>query len=251
MKKTVLFFLILVSAFFFASCVKTSPEAEDSPELSVYTISFVQDGEETKTFTVVSGEDFTDIPAPKEKTGYTVVWDKTENDLKNVKGDIVVSAVGTPNEYRVVFNLKDGETLDPDLSLDGEGRYVVVFGTEYELKASSKKGYNFVCYMDGNGNIVPIRGDSWDLAENVVVNAVFTPKTYVVTLDPDNGESIRKINVTFGEAFDFGKPQKEGYTFNGWRKDDTPFLTKGKAWKYDENVSLKASWEEGEWLPVT
>ena len=63
---------------------------------AIYTISFVQAGQETKTFEVKEGESFTGIPTPAAKTGYTVEWDT--KDFTNITGNMTVTAIETANK---------------------------------------------------------------------------------------------------------------------------------------------------------
>lgn len=101
---------------------------------AIYTISFVQTGQETKTYSVKQGESFTDIPAPVAKTGYTVVWDKSEVDLANVQGNITVTAKETADTYKITLNLGyDDKT---------ESAYVI-YDVGYELTAPTRTGYTF------------------------------------------------------------------------------------------------------------
>ena len=96
-----------------------------------YTISFVQKGQESKTFTVRAGESFTDIPDPAAKTGYKVVWE--EKDLTNVQGNIEVKAIETAQTYTITLSLYDGKT---------ESAYVT-YDSAYELKEPKRTGWIF------------------------------------------------------------------------------------------------------------
>ena len=99
-----------------------------------YTISFVQKGQESKTFTVKAGESFTDIPNPVAKTGYTVVWQ--EKDLTNVQGNIEVKAIETAQTYTITLKLYEGVT---------ETAYVT-YDDSYSLrngKNPTRSGYEF------------------------------------------------------------------------------------------------------------
>jgi uncharacterized repeat protein (TIGR02543 family) len=98
---------------------------------AIYTISFVQKGQESKTFTVRAGESFTDIPDPVAKTGYTVVWE--EKDLTNVQGSIEVQAIETAQTYTITLSLYDSKT---------ESAYVT-YDSAYELKEPKRTGWIF------------------------------------------------------------------------------------------------------------
>ena len=101
---------------------------------AIYTISFVQKGQESKTFTVKAGESFTDIPDPVAKTGYTVVWE--EKDLTNVQGNIEVKAIETAQTYTITLKLYEDVT---------ETAYVT-YDDSYSLrngKNPTRSGYEF------------------------------------------------------------------------------------------------------------
>ncbi|MBQ7924359.1 MAG: InlB B-repeat-containing protein [Clostridia bacterium] len=76
---------------------------ETMPALTYYTVTFLQDGQEPVERRVAEGTALTDIPLPKEKTGYTVVWE--EADLTNIMRNIMVRAVETANTYTVTYRL--------------------------------------------------------------------------------------------------------------------------------------------------
>lgn len=79
---------------------------------------------------------------------------------------------------------------------------------------------------------------------NLTVDAVETVKTYTVTLEKTKNSTETK-EVTYGEAYDFGKPYRAGYTFNGWFMNGTKIESKG-TWTYDvdSTVTIKAEWTE-------
>ena len=98
----------------------------------IYTISFVQSGQETKTYSVKAGESLTDIPVPVAKTGYNVVWDK--NDFTNVSGDMTVTAIATAKVYTATLKWYDGKTETIYFEFNGA----------YEIKSKpTQTGYNF------------------------------------------------------------------------------------------------------------
>ena len=92
-----------------------------------FTVMFVQAGQETKTYTdVLEGTNFTDIPTPVAKTGYTVAW-KAEDlaKLNNISGNVVVNAVETVKTYTI--------TLNPNGGVVSQTTITVTYGEAYTL----------------------------------------------------------------------------------------------------------------------
>ena len=136
--------------------IQLTAEWKDGRE--VFTITFAQAGQETKTFTVKEGESFTDIPEPAAKTGYNVVWDKTE--FSNVTEDITVNAVETAKTYTITF------TTDKGTIPDDKKTITVTYGEAYELPTLSNisdgnDDYVFVGWKY-NGEKLPMTG-TWAL----------------------------------------------------------------------------------------
>ena len=101
-----------------------------------FTISFVQAGQETKTYTVKEGESFTEIPVPVAKTGYIVEWDKKE--FINVVENIVVTAVETAKTYTITLTTAEGELSQTTIT--------VTYGQAYELPVPAHTNRDFVAW---------------------------------------------------------------------------------------------------------
>lgn len=134
--------------------------AEWTDTRNTYTISFVQSGQQTKTFTVKEGENFTAIPTPIAKKGYTVVWDKSE--FINIDANITVNAIETPKTYTVTLNANGGTVSSTPIS--------VTYGQAYELSTPTHNDSNKV--FKGwllNGVEISTKG-TWNIdAEDSVV----------------------------------------------------------------------------------
>jgi uncharacterized repeat protein (TIGR02543 family) len=124
----------------------------------IYTISFVQAGQETKTFEVKEGESFTDVPTPVAKTGYTVEWDTT--DFTVVAGNMTVTAVETAKTYTITLNANGGKVSNTKIT--------VIYGETYELPTPMHNDKAFVCWMY-NGKKIAMTGIwSLDIDESIV-----------------------------------------------------------------------------------
>ncbi|OQB14372.1 MAG: Internalin-A precursor [Firmicutes bacterium ADurb.Bin193] len=89
-----------------------------------YTITFMADGNEVATRTVVSGGTLTDIPPVPAKSGHTGAWDTV--DFTNITDDMTVEAIYTPVEGSVPRNVtltlsadsgEAGDTVKVDVSI--------------------------------------------------------------------------------------------------------------------------------------
>ena len=127
---------------------------------AIYTISFVQVGQETKTFEVKKGETLTDIPVPVAKTGYTVEWDTT--DFTSVNGNMTVTAIETAKKYTITLNANGGEVSNATIT--------VTYGEEYEILTPTHDDKSFICWMY-NGKKIATTG-VWNIDVDDVI--VFT-----------------------------------------------------------------------------
>ncbi len=114
MKKIIVFcMMIILSAFtIFPSC--TIMQFEDDP--IYYTVTFRQEGEEDIVKRVESGKGLSasDIPEPKPKEGYTVMWENV--NFERINQNIIVYATETKNGYNINF-LYDVPIDTPDTLL--------------------------------------------------------------------------------------------------------------------------------------
>ena len=117
----------------------------------IYTISFVQAGQETKTFSVKEGESFTEIPTPTAKIGYTVVWNK--NEFTNVTENITVMAIETAKTYTIILNANGGNV--------SQTTFTVTYGQAYEFEKPIHKENAFSSWKY-NGEKVALSG-VWDI----------------------------------------------------------------------------------------
>jgi len=143
--------------------IQLTAEWKDTRE--VFTITFVQAGQEAKKFTVKAGESFTDIPKPATKTGYNVVWDKTE--FSNVTEDITVNAVETAKTYTITLDAGDGEVSQTTIT--------VTYGETYELPTPTieDKDKEFDGWVYNETQKLPTKG-TWKLdLDNITLKAVW------------------------------------------------------------------------------
>ena len=199
--------------------------------LKKYTVTFVQDGFADVVKTVKHGATLTDIPTPRNVTGYDVVWE--EVDLSNITSNITVYAIATQKEYKVTFiqdgfadvvkTVKHGETLT-DIP-----------------NPQTVAGYN----------IEWVKANLSNITGNVEVYSQKTPVVYKIKYVLNGGVN-NKNNPESYTIEDFEKdiyiPTKwNGATFGGWYTTKT-FQPETKVTSIDkcyyEDITLYAYWIE-------
>ena len=110
-------------------------------------------------------------------------------------------------------------------------------------KEGTRTGYTFSGWTAGE--------TAWNFEESVVtgditLTAVWTANSYSVTFDAAGGEETEGVEVTFGSAAQLPVPERSGYTFTGWQKEDGTAVSDAAGavgeWNIAEDVSLTASW---------
>lgn len=129
-------------------------------------VTFVQPGQADIIREVKYGEELTDIPAPKNKTGYTVVWNKTH--FQNVKKDFVVTAIETANEYTIIYSL--GELAGDANAKIELTTQTVIFDSPYNLCTPSCYGYTFIKWVR-TGTDIEVNNGIWSIADNESLTA--------------------------------------------------------------------------------
>ena len=177
------------------SSVNSTPSnsSVEVPEEKTYTVTFKQLGCEDVVVEVKEGEAVAaaDMPAPQQKTGYTVAWEKV--DLTNIKANIVVNAVETANEYTITYNANGGEmtTLTQKVTYDSN---VTLLSATYE-------GYTFQGWKMSDGTVL-VSGP-WTIASDVTLTAEWLEnipdaETFVVRFNQQG--QTKDITVNKGEA---------------------------------------------------
>ena len=110
-------------------------------------------------------------------------------------------------------------------------------------KEGTRTGYTFSGWTAGE--------TAWDFEASAVtgditLTAVWTANSYSVTFDAAGGEETEGVEVTFGSAAQLPVPERSGYTFTGWQKEDGTAVSDAAGavgeWNIAEDVSLTASW---------
>lgn len=220
--------------------ITSDVELTASWDANQYTITFNANGGNA----VESQSPFYDgdysLPTPT-RTGYEFDgWYLGETKWENIgtyttASDVELTAHWTANTYDVTFNANyDGgtvETIPQGATYDASVDYLV-----------SRQGYTFSAWYTEpkNGTVV----DTWTFTENKTLYAHWTPNTYKVTFNLNNGSAVRTETATYDEAWPtIENPTYAGYDFAGWfYEDGTQWDEAGKNYTIDGPVALKAKW---------
>lgn len=135
--KKLLFLIISMLLILLSGCNAPTGGTSPKPEIEYYTITFRQDGQKDITQSVKAGESLADIPTPVQKSGYTIVWNKT--DFLTITEDTLVLAVEKANEYTISFDLySTWGKVQFDVNEQS-----VTFDSTYELETPSLYGFLF------------------------------------------------------------------------------------------------------------
>ena len=126
------------------------------------------------TYTVQDKDNFVfpEIPEEYKMKGYTVAWDKTNEDLQS--GGLVVSFTVMANTYEITYNTNGG-------SLSVNTTQSIVYDDEYELAipTPAKIYQEFLGWQDEEGNTWTMEG-TWTIDSDVTLTARYSN---VITFD--------------------------------------------------------------------
>ena len=202
MKKLLLLVLSLtLSMTVFTSCDflsglmdeldKVSSSESSQPVAKTYKVTFEQEGEADIVKTVKEGESLTDIPTPKGKTGYDVVWSVT--DFTNITKDITVKAIATAKTYTITYDVNGGDTMTSSTQ-------TVTFDKNETLVTPTRENYNFAGWHLGTEDGNAVESGVWTIAEDVTLVASWQEIVvvkYTVSFVQD-GKTIDTVEVVEG-----------------------------------------------------
>ncbi len=273
-KKIILCLLLIATMCLLGACAEQGPQGEtgtgivsiekiQSEELiDTYKILY-SNGEHT-TFTVKNGQDgIQGIQGVKGDDGHTPIitiqngyWHidgiSTEVKAEGVNGEQGLSAYElfikynpnyTKNEQEWLDDLATGRLSLVTITFDTDGgsaveNQVISFGTYAQNIEPKKDGYIFKSWSL-NGSEIDINTFTFFTDSQLV--AVYTPKTFDVTLNPDNGlVDYNTTTITYGENYSLPVPQKEYMSFANWYLGEVKIPNNG-VWTYSQTgVQLKA-----------
>ncbi len=172
----------------------------------ITTVFCEQKVEEGACATVPEGE--------PERTGYT--FNGWVMDFSTpIDKDRIVIAFWVANEYTITYDVSGGQLS----SLSQK----VTYQEKYTLAEPTREGYDFEAWYYGEEKIVT--GDSWEIANDVILYAKWIPKTYRIEYDLAGGVNApeNKKDYTIEQTVVLKAPEKTGYAFTGWTGTDVVF----------------------------
>ena len=141
-----------------------------------------------------------------------------------------------PEKKATITIVKDGKYHDVEYYQDGTKikQEVIKNGellTELPALPQEKTGYTNMWFY----NNTPIQQD-------MVITSGYVANAYKITYDPQGGKVSSLIqNVLFDSSFELQTPEKEGFTFKGW-KYEGQYYNKPDVWTSTSDITLVAEW---------
>ena len=137
--------------------------------------------------------------------------------------------MGCNQRYTVTFDSNGGTAIDSVTVNKGD----LVSEPTYP----TKEGYTFDGWYDGN--------EKWVFIDDKVMNdiilvAKWNLNEYLITFNSDGGSDVPAVNVKRGDTIvEPVPPIKEGYTFDGWYKEDNIWDFENKVYS---DLTLISKW---------
>lgn len=139
--------------------------SEDKGTADTVTVRFVQDGYEDILLVADRGGALERVPAPKEKVGYDVKWERA--DFSVVESDLVINAVYSAKSYVITFTA-GSQSGNAELIMWAE-RLTVKYDEALSLPTPPVcRGYDFVCWQYGGEEFSP---SVYNIADNITLVA--------------------------------------------------------------------------------
>ena len=153
--------------------------------------------------------------------------------VKGASGNLDLYAKWIACEYSIAYDYRDGEICDNPTSYTVDSDDII-------LAASHKFGYDFVGWIDGEGNKVEVirKGSSG----NLILHAEWSPIEFSIVLNGANGSRPTTLTYTIeNKTVTLPKIARAGYTLAGWFDEDgNKYETVSGSTQ--KNVSLTAKW---------
>lgn len=200
-------------------------------------------GESSETATTVTYDaDYT--LADANRTGYEFKgWfneegTKFDNGVWKIANNVTLIAKWEILTYSVKYNL-DGGNASNKTTYTVEDTFVI--------NNPFKTGYTFLGWTY-EGQSTPVLSVTIDKEiGDKEYTANYKANPYTITFDADGGVLDKNsLSVTYDADYVLPRPEKDGYSFDGWYDGDTK-IDNG-VWKFDKNITLKAKWDK---IPYT
>ncbi len=157
--------------FIFIILGLTACKKEDkTPEYELFTVTFVQEGQENIVKEVLKGNALTDVPEPKAVEGYDVSWEDV--NLSKITRNLTVTAICTPKKYIITYDLGVCKE-DENVSIESD-KMEVTYDAAYTLYIPSCEGYVFCGWtLSTDEPIAYFEDGIYETAKDITLTAVW------------------------------------------------------------------------------
>lgn len=214
------------------------------------------------SYTIEAGS----VPSGITRTGYTFSHWEVAADAGNwaagttyapgdsavgMYGDVTLKAVWTANEYTLLFDLNkaDGAVTEPECE---KSEMTVIYDSAVgTLPVPTLDGYDFAgWFATATGGSQTTADTVYKTADDTTVYAMWTPHTYSIITDANNGDEVADGTYTIEAGSIPAGGTKTGYTFSHWEvAADAGNWTAGTTYNVGDStvgmygdVTLKAIW---------
>ncbi len=208
-----------------------------------YTITFdAQGGSVTpKTKTVINSETYGELPIPAlmgyNFAGWYTNTEYTDEIKANTKVDLkdnqTLYAKWEANSITINFNSDGGNTITTK---------TVKYNSDYgELEIPIKRGYSFLGWYLNNTLITSTTKVT--STSDITLIAKWNVKKKTITINIDGTPTEVEIDLSKPIKESLPTPEKEGYEFVGWYKDDDTKLEDDKYLEEGEKINIHTKYE--------
>ncbi len=210
-------------------------------EANTYTITFdVNGGKESYEEKHVTFDAEYTLPTPT-RDGYDFLgWycsgTKYEGGTWKTANNVTLTATWTPKGFDISYDLADGE-VNASLVY----KYNIESGN-ITLPTPTRTGYTFLGWT---GTDVATANRTVTISTGSIGDRSYTANwqanTYTVTFNANGGTvTPTSKDVVFDTSYTLPTPERVGYTFTGWYKDEVVY--DGTKWTDASNITLTAQW---------
>jgi uncharacterized repeat protein (TIGR02543 family) len=192
-------------------------------------------GGDTKTYTAQTYGTTISYPTPV-RDGYTFLGWSTQNTAEAaVNDDKPVTSLKVPGENATYYaiwatatNTVTYDAMGGSFAANVAGSYTGKIGESYVIPTTTRTGYTFKGWFTTPGGSVSAPADGKIPTRSATYYAQWTAVTVTVTLNASGAApETQTVTGKYGETVRFTAPQKSGYSFSGWKANDTTdmFLT--------------------------
>lgn len=193
--------------------------------------------------------------APLTKAGYTFVgwFDEEGNQItvineSNILRLTTLYARFTGVLYTIYLD-GGGGSFEIDGQTCEEYTLTVEYGTEYVLPECTLAGYDFLGWLDSDGNLTS-SVNVYNIGDGITFTAYYRQAglTYAITYVL-NGGTLSRSNpeqVAYNQVVALNEPAREGYLFLGWntKADGSGEYVTCTSPSWESDITLYAIWQE-------